>query len=123
MGRGGSTFKLWKLRDAFGAKEAQKRFYWNNQDYVRVSPQNCHSTLMIHPTHGVLAVISNLRSDTATVNVDFALDKVGLRGRKFDAFNPLTDEPVAVSEDGSLSLSLGSEEWAYVWLRPASDGQ
>ena len=81
--------KLWKMRDQFGAKEAQKLFYWNNQDYVRVSPENCYALLLKHPKNGVLAFISNLSKDAQTVTVQFNLDKLGLRGRKLDVFAPL----------------------------------
>ncbi len=113
--------KLWKLRDQFGAKEAEKLFYWNNQDYVRVSPEKCYALLLKHPKNGVWAFISNLRPDAQTVTAQFNLDKLGLHGRKLNVFNVLTNEPFAMSADGKLSVSLGSEEWVYVWLRP-TDG-
>jgi len=111
--------KLWKLRDQFGAKEAEKLFYWKNQEYVRVSPEKCYATLLKHPKNGVLAFISNLRPDAAAVNVRLNLDKLGLRGKKLDVFNALTSKVVSMTPNGKLSLPLGSEEWVYVWLRPA----
>ena len=110
--------RLWKIRDQFGAKEAQKLFYWNNQQYVTVTPEKCYALLLKHPTNGVLAFISNLRRDAQTVTVEFNLNKLGLRGKTLDVFNALTDEPVAMSSDGKISVPLGSEEWIYVWLRP-----
>ena len=109
---------LWKVRDQFGAKEAEKLFYWKNQDYVSLSPEKCYATLLKHPKNGVLAFISNLSPDAQTVTVQFNLDKLGLRDQKLDVFNALTNEPVAMSGDGKLSVPLGSEEWVYVWLRP-----
>jgi len=110
--------KLWKMRDQFGAKEAQKLFYWNNQDYVRVSPENCYALLLKHPKNGVLAFISNLSKDAQTVTAQFDLDKLGLRGKKLDVFDPLTSEPVAMTAEGSVSVPLQSEDWIYVWLQP-----
>ena len=110
--------KLWKVREQLGAKQAEKLFYWNNQDYVRVSPEQCHSTLLRHPKNGVLAFITNLHRDAQTVAVQFDLEKLGLSVRELDTFNVLTDERVKVAPDGVLSLPLGSMEWAYVWLRP-----
>ena len=110
--------KLWKVREQLGAKQAEKLFYWNNQDYVRVSPEQCHSTLLRHPKNGVLAFITNLHRDAQTVAVQFDLEKLGLSVRELDTFNVLTDERVTVAPDGVLSLPLGSMEWAYVWLRP-----
>jgi len=114
--------KLWKMRDQFGAKEAEKLFYWNNQDYVRVSPEKCYATLLKHPKNGVLAFISNLRRDKQGVTVEFSLDKLGLGGKKLDVFDALTNAPIVLSADARISVSLGSEEWTYVWLRPR-DGE
>ena len=106
------------MRDRFHAEEAEKLFYWNNQDYVRVSPEKCYALLFKHPKNGVLAFISNLRRDKQTVTVKLNMDKLGLDAGKLDVFNVLTDEPVAMTPDGKLSVSLGSEEWIYIWLRP-----
>jgi len=113
--------RLWKSREQFGAKEAEKLFYWNNQDYVRVSPQQCYSTLLKHPRNGVWAFVSNLSADKQTVTVKLDLDKLGLRGRKLDVFNLLTGEAVSMTADGTISLLLGPEEWVYVWLRPKAE--
>ncbi len=85
---------------------------------MRVSPEKCYATLLKHPENGVLAFVSNLRRDAQTVTVQFNLDKLGLGDQKLDVFDALTNEPVAMSEDGKLSVPLGSEEWVYVWLRP-----
>jgi len=84
-----------------------------------VSPEKCYSTLFKHPKNGVLAFISNLSCDAQTVTVEFNLEKLGLRGKKLDVFDALTNEPVSMIADGKLSVPLGSEEWVYVWLRPA----
>jgi len=108
--------RLWKVREQFGAKEATKLFYWNNQDYVRVSPEQCYATLLKHPRNGVLAFISNLRTDAATVKVEFNLDALGLAGAEIEAVNALTDEPLRVA-DGSVTVPLESETWIYIWLR------
>ena len=112
--------KLWTMRDQFGAKEAEKLFYWNNRDYVRVSPEKCYALLFKHPKNGVLAFISNLSKDAQTVTAQFNLDKLGLRGQKLDVFDPLTSEPVAMTPDGRMSVPLQSEDWIYVWLRPVA---
>jgi hypothetical protein len=109
---------IWKMRDKFGAKEAKKLFYWNNQDYVTLSPEKCYSTLLKHPTNGVLAFVSNLRPEAQTVTVNLNLEKPGLSDKKLEVFNTLTDELVAMTPDGNLSIDLGSEEWIFIWLRP-----
>jgi len=110
--------KLWALRDQFGAKDAEKLSYWNNQSYVSLSPKDSYATLLKHPTNGVLAVISNLSRDAQTVNVTFNLENLGLKDQRLDAINALVNEPVNLSTDGRLSIPLGSEEWTYVWLKP-----
>ena len=112
--------KIWKLRERFGAKEAEKLFYWNNEQYVSVSPETCYATLLKHPKNGVLVLVSNLRRDARTVSVELALNKLGLQGKTLNAFNALNNGPITVSADGKLSVSIGSEEWVYVWLRPTA---
>ncbi len=110
--------KLWRVRDEFGADAAEKLFYWQNADYVQLSPEGCYALLLRHPTNGVLAFVSNLTPDAQSVTVHFSLDRLGLQGRPLKAFDALTDEPIALSADGSLTVPLGSEEWLYIWLRP-----
>ena len=110
--------RLWEVRDAFGARQADKLFYWRNREYVTVSPEECYAALLKHPENGVLAFISNLRREAGAVTVQFDLDKLGLAGRKLEVFNPLTDEAMAMAPDGRLAMDLASEDWSYVWLRP-----
>lgn len=112
--------KLWTVREQFRAEEAERLFYWNNQKYVQVSPEKCHALLMKHAENGVLAFTTNLRPDAQTVTVQLNLDKLGLRGKKLDVFNALAEEPIAVTEDGKLSVPIGSERWFYVWHRPVA---
>ncbi len=83
-------------------------------------PEKCYAALLKRPRRGVPAFISGLRRDAQTVTVESELNKLGLRGKKLDVFNALSDEPVAMSRDGKLSVPLGSEEWVYVWLRPSA---
>ena len=112
--------KIWKVRDNFKAQQTQKLFYWNNQDYVRVTPGNCHATLLRHPDNGVLAFITNLRRDPTTVTLQFNLGSLGLGGKQLDVLDTLTDKPVTLTPQGDLSIALSSEQWTYVWLRPKS---
>ena len=110
--------KLWKLRDRFGTTESEKLFYWENQDYVTVSPPHCYATLFKHPSNGVLAFVSNLSPDAQTVTVQFNLDTLGLRGYQLTGRDPLADQALDIGPDGQISISLESEHWIYVWLRP-----
>jgi hypothetical protein len=114
--------ELWRLRDRFGAKEAEKLFYWENEPYVRLSARECYATLLRHPKSGVLAFVSNLRRDAQTVTVEFNLGRLGLHGQDLEALDALNHEPVSMSRDGSISVPLRSMEWVYVWLRPKASG-
>ena len=114
--------KLWKMREAFGAKEAEKLFYWENADYVQVQPDKCYATLFKHPGNGTLAFVSNLRRTGQMVSVNFNLDNLGLSGKKLEVINALTEEAVVMTPGGELSVPLESEDWIYVWLRPAVGG-
>ncbi len=114
----GFMSQLWKMRDQFQAHEAQKLYYWENQDYVRVRPQHCYVTLLQHKDNGVLAFISNLSRDKQRVTVEFDLDRLRLQERSLDVFDILTNNPVKMSAEGKLSVDLNSENWIYVWLRP-----
>ena len=113
--------KIWKMRDRFGAEDdgVEKLYYWNNREYVTVSPEKCHALLIKHPENGVLAFVSNLRPDARTVSVEFDLAKLALEGKPLKVFNALNDEPFAMTPGGKVSVPLGSEEWVYLWLRPA----
>lgn len=109
--------KLWKVREQLGY-DVTKHFYWNNQDVVEVAPADCYSTLIESKSNGVLAFISNLSRERQDVTVRLHLEKLGLSLADLEVFNPLTDETVPVTADGSITVPLGSEEWIYVWLRP-----
>ena len=110
---------LWKVRDRFGIKEAQKLFYWDNADYVQVHPDKCYATLFKHPSNGVLAFVSNLRRDAQAVNVRFNLDQLDLAGKNLDVIDVLSGEPITMTTDGQLTVPLESERGSYVWLQPA----
>ena len=109
--------KLFKMREQFGMKKAKKIFYWNNQDYIKVSPEKCYATLFEHPDNGVLAFISNLSRDAQNVNIRFKLAKLGLDNENLKVFNPLTQKAIKISSDGKVSVQLNSEDWIYIWLR------
>jgi len=109
--------RIWRLRERFGAREAEKLYYWHNQDFVRVSPEKCYATLFKHPRNGVLAFVSNLRPDAQTVTVEFNLDRLGLSGRQVEALDGLSDQAIPFAA-GKISVPLDSENWLYIWLRP-----
>jgi hypothetical protein len=118
-----TLFKIWKLRDQFDAKNARKLFYWNNQDYVAVSPDHGHAFLLHHPKNGVLAYLCNLDREKQTISASFNLDKLGLAGRKIEVVNALTQEKINMTADGILAIPLNSMQWGYYWIKPTSAGK
>ena len=111
--------KLWKLRDEFGANEAEKLYYYNNQDYVTVAGEQGHATLLKHPSNGTLALVSNLSREKQDLTVSFNLQSLGLRAGEVSVIDPLTGKDVPISAEGKVTLSLESEAWEYLWLKPA----
>lgn len=109
---------IWKMRDAFGAEQAKKLFYWNNNQFVTVGPEKCYATLLQHPTNGVLAIVSNLQSEARKVDIKFNLDTLKLKDRSVTVTDALTKAPLAMSQKGEVSLTLESERWIYLWLKP-----
>ena len=112
--------QLWKVRERFGAEDdvVERLLYYENQDYVTVSPEHCHATLLRHPENGVLAVVSNLQAEPQMVSVRFDLDRLQVRELNVRSYNALTDEYLEMDSTGQVRLSLDSLQWKYIWLRP-----
>jgi hypothetical protein len=108
--------EVWALRDKFDTKNAKILFYYENEDYVKVSPDKCYSTIFVHPENGVLAFVTNRSREQQNVKVKFNLDKLKLQGNKLKAADALHNKPLKVEKDGSVIVPLGSEEWTYVTL-------
>ena len=111
--------KVWAVREQFEGQgePIEKMLYWDNADYVSIPQADGYATLLKHPTNGVLALISNLSTTTQNLTVDFNLANLGLEGQVLDVFDALTDTPINMTAEGEISVSLGSEEWTYVWLK------
>ena len=115
--------EIWAMRDQFGADQAEKFFYWENQQFVNVGQQDGYATLLKHPDNGVLALVSNLSPDAQTLDVQFNLETLHLDGGPFEVLDALTEAPIAITPDGQISLPLGSEDWTYVRIRPIRPSQ
>ncbi len=111
--------KLWKVRDEFKANEAERLFYWDNQDYVSIHPETAYTTLLHHPDNGVLAVVSNLDRVAHDVDVKFNLAELGLTDQSLELIDIFTGKTIAM-KNGRFTLPLGAEEWTHVWLRPTN---
>lgn len=111
---------FWKLRRRqFNPDgQASKHFFFENAEYVRVQPERCHATLLVHPQNGTLVLVSNLSRETRDVAVELDLAKLGLEGRDLRAFDVFTDEKLPLDADGSFRLSLNKLGWTYIWIKP-----
>jgi hypothetical protein len=106
---------LWRLFDEFGRKDAEWIPYWRSAEYVTLAPKGVYASLYKHPKNGVLAVISNLSKDTATIHVQFHPEKLGLQPNP-NVLDALSRGPL-YSENGLVDLSLAHLGWQIVWLK------
>ncbi len=109
---------IWKMRDIFGADEAKKLYYYENQEYIKIKGNQCYATLLKHPVNGVLALVSNLSTEPQSIELEFNLKTLDLIDRKLEAANALSGNILKMSSDGKINLKLNSEEWIYIWLKP-----
>ena len=112
-----ALFKIWAMRDQFDAKMAHKLFYWNNHDYVTVSPKDCYSTLLHHPTNGVWVYVTNLGREAQRVTVKLHLKKLQLAGQTLEAVDVLTDKRVEITGHGNIDVPMEPMQWQYLWVR------
>ncbi|MBI4027066.1 MAG: hypothetical protein HY360_18925 [Verrucomicrobia bacterium] len=107
--------KVWRAGDDFGRKQAKWQPYWRNAAYVTVKPERAYASLYLHPTNGVLAVVSNLDRQQVEVRVELNADRLGLAGQA-SARDALTGESLPM-RNGRIELSLPSLGWKLVWVK------
>ncbi len=108
---------IWRVREAFGCKDAEFIGYWKAGDLVKVEPQGCYASLWRHPTNGVLAAVTNLTREAAQVRLSLNLDKLGLP-QAIAAEDARAGKPLPAHEN-RLSVELKSQGWTLVWIRSA----
>jgi hypothetical protein len=109
-----SVTQIWQAFDKFDRHGAQWFPYWRNSELVSVQPADCYVSLYKHPQNGVLAVVSNLGTARAKIEIAFELDKLGLPG-ECKAVDAVTGDPVSL-QNGKLAIELDSVDWQLVWL-------
>ena len=108
--------QIYRIREAFGCKDAQFTGYWQTADLVKIDPAECYVSLWRHPENGVLAVVSNLSRAAADITVALDTGALGL-GHGFTADDARSRKPVTV-EKGAFGVPLPSQQWTLVWLKP-----
>ncbi len=115
------------LADKFGRKEARFLPYWNNSEYVKVTPQGAYASLYQHPKNGVLVIVSNLGQKASQVTLTLNLEKLGLTPQEITVSDGLTGEGLnrirpglgsGISDSGEIQLDLPSLGWKYIWIEP-----
>jgi len=106
---------LWRLRDRFGAKQADWLPYYENAEYVKVEPKGCYISFYRHPQNGILAVVSNLSEHEAEVTGEFDFKLLGLTGTVM-AMDGLTEEPIQLN-NRKAKIILPKMGWKMIWLR------
>ena len=109
-------FKVWDLRDKFDIKNSRPLFYYNNQDYVQAKPEKCYSTIFVHPKNGVLAFVTNLSPEEQNLKIKFNLAKLNLQPNLLQVDDLLNQRKLSADADGTVSITLKSEEWTYLQL-------
>ncbi|MBD3291650.1 MAG: hypothetical protein GF393_01895 [Armatimonadia bacterium] len=91
--------EVWAVRERFecDGPEARAEFvgYWELDGLASASPEDAYVSLWRHPERGVLALVCNLGAESATVEVRFDTQALGI-------------------EEGALTLELPAEDWRLV---------
>ena len=108
---------IWRVREAFGCKEAEFIGYWKAGDLVKVEPQGCYASLWRHPANGVLAALANLTREPANLQVTLNLEGLGL-SQEISAEDARAGTPLP-TEGNRLSVDLKSQGWTLVRIQSA----
>ena len=103
---------LWKVYDEFPFEHGTIYPYWDNSDYLQVSPEGVYATAWQLPEKGLLVVVSNLADTDADVALSLGLGRFGLRA--VNCRDALTGAEVPLA-DGKVRFPLAS--WRYRLLR------
>ena len=93
------------------------RLYYENQKWVTADPPGCYVTLLVHPSNGVLAFVTNLTPQRQTVRVKFNLESLNLAGGPVQVTDTMYATPLSLDADQTATLTLDSEQWTYLWLK------
>jgi len=106
--------KIWNAFDRFGKSESAWLPYWKNQKAVNVT-SGAYASLYVHPSNGVLAVVSNLTAKTVKTAVHFNLPGLKLP-MAVVARDGMTGQPIPIDR-GTMALKLPSLGWKLVGLQ------
>ena len=108
---------IWRAMDEFGRKESEWLPYWNNEQYVKVSPQGAYVSLYRHPRNGVLAVVSNLGGKAAEIKVTLSLEGLGLGATIAQVKDAMTGKRLRPGDRG-FKLRLSPYRFKLIRIEP-----
>jgi len=108
--------KLWHVMDAFGRKQAAWLPYWNNSQYVQVTPDGVKVSIYNRKEKGALFVISNLGKTEQVVTVIPDTKRLGLGAGPFSATDMMSEQAIDIPASGKIGMKLKSMEWRLINL-------
>jgi hypothetical protein len=109
--------EVWEVREQFGCDgpDAAAEFvgYWELEGLANAAPDGAYVSLWRRP-EAVLAQVSNVGREAATVRAQFDLEALGIDGAA--AEDAITGEAIPIDE-GAVSFELPAEGWRLVEVR------
>ncbi len=109
--------RLYKMREEFGIKEAEKFFFYDNHGAAAVTPEAVKATLFNHPHNGMLLFVSNWSTQAQNATVKLNLPLLKQSGTAWQGIDYLAGTPVAVSPEGEFKITLSPQQWTYIWIK------
>ena len=106
---------------AFGYKKRQWMPYFRNRGtYWTAGDPKTQVSLYYHFGKDAFLIVGNTNAQTKPVTVQLRLKAFGLEGAALHARNALTQVPVALQKEGSLSVLVRGKSFVLVAVEPNS---
>jgi hypothetical protein len=121
-GRNGYGRKFINLRKAYlayGYKSAEWVPYFKNRDkYYTTGDPQVKSSLYYHSGKDIFLVVGNMEGLAKTATLQLNPKAFGLEGAALRARNALTQVPIALAQDGKLSVFVRAKSFTLVAVEP-----
>jgi hypothetical protein len=106
------------IRDAYRAFDtttAQWLPWWCGETgSCRPAEARIKASLYAHPGQGLLIIAGNFNAGRMTATIELDLAAFGLEGRTCTAVNVLTDQPVPIGPDGTLTPTIAAKSFVLM---------
>jgi hypothetical protein len=118
-GLGRKYINIRKAYLAYGYKSAEWVPYFRNRGtYYTAEDPKARVSLYYHSGKDAFLVVGNMDTQIKTLNVQLKLNAFGLEGAALQARNALTQVPVALTQDGKLSVFVREKSFVLVDIEP-----